>query len=157
MSVEVGQKAPDFELVDQDGKKIRLSDYRGKANVILAFYPADFTPVCTKELCSFRDDLGRFQGKGAQVLGVSVQSQESKKKFAAKLGLNFPILADDKKEVARAFGVLGPLGIHTKRATFVIDRTGTVRHRDVEAIALMRPDDDELLRVLDELGSGLTY
>ena len=153
MSVEVGQKAPDFELDDQDGKKVRLSDYRGKVNVILAFYPADFTPVCTKELCSFRDDLSRFQGKGAQVLGVSVQPQASKQKFAAKLALNFPILADEQKEVAKAYGVLGPLGIHTKRATFVIDRTGTVRHKDVEPIAFMRPDDDALLKVLDGLGA----
>ena len=151
MSVDEGQKAPDFELADQDGKNVRLSDYRGKANVVLAFYPADFTPVCTKELCSFRDDLGRFQGKGAQVIGISVQPQASKKKFAAKLGLNFPILADDKKEVAKSYGVLGPLGIHTKRATFVIDKTGTVRHKDVEPIALMRPDDEELIKVIEGL------
>lgn len=151
MSVDVGQKAPDFDLLDQDGKTVRLSDYRGKTNVVLAFYPADFTPVCTKELCSFRDDLGRFQGKGTQVIGVSVQPQESKKKFAAKLGLNFPILADDKKEVAKAYGVLGPLGIHTKRATFVIDKSGMVRHKDVEPIALMRPDDEALLKVIGGL------
>jgi peroxiredoxin len=151
MAVEVGEKAPDFELPDQEGKAVRLSDFRGRANVVLAFYPADFTPVCTKEMCSFRDDLSQFKGKSAQVIGVSVQPQASKKKFAEKLGLNFPILADEKKDVAKAYGVLGPLGIHTKRATFVIDKQGVVRHKDVEPIALMRPDDAELLRVLEGL------
>lgn len=151
MGIQVGQKAPDFELPDQDGKNVRLSDFLGKLNVILAFYPADFTPVCTKELCSFRDDLSRFQEKGAQVLGVSVQSQASKKKFAAKLNLNFPILADEHKEVAKAYGVMGPLGFHTRRATFVIDKKGIIRHRDVELFPIMRPDDAGLLRVLDGL------
>ncbi|MDP3940126.1 MAG: peroxiredoxin [Deltaproteobacteria bacterium] len=153
MSVEVGQKAPDFELADQDGKKVRLSDYRGKKNVVLAFYPADFTPVCTKELCSFRDDLSKFQSKNAQVLGVSVQPQASKQKFSTKLGLNFPILADDKKEVARAYGVMGPLGLHSRRATFIIDKEGAVRHKDVEPLSIMRPNDAELLSVLDGLGA----
>ena len=151
MSVEVGQKAPDFELADQDGKMVRLSDFRGKLNVVLAFYPADFTPVCTKEMCSFRDDLSKFQSKNAQVLGVSVQPQSSKQKFAAKLGLNFPILADEKKEVAKAYGVMGPLGMHSRRATFVIDKSGVVRHKDVEALSIMRPDDEELLSVLGGL------
>jgi peroxiredoxin Q/BCP len=151
MGIQVGQKAPDFELPDQDGKNVRLSDFLGKLNVILAFYPADFTPVCTKELCSFRDDLSRFQEKGAQVLGVSVQSQASKKKFAAKLNLNFPILADEHKEVAKAYGVMGPLGLHTRRATFVIDKKGIIRHRDVEPLPIMRPDDAGLLRVLEDL------
>jgi peroxiredoxin len=151
MGIQVGEKAPDFELPDQDGKNVRLSDFLGKLNVILAFYPADFTPVCTKELCSFRDDLSRFQEKGAQVLGVSVQPQASKKKFAAKLNLNFPILADERKEVAKAYGVMGFLGFHTRRATFVIDKKGIVRHMDVEPLSIMRPDDAGLLRVLDDL------
>jgi len=151
MSVEVGQKAPDFELPDQEGKSVRLSDFRGRMNVVLAFYPADFTPVCTKEMCSFRDDLSKFQSKNAQVLGISVQPQASKEKFAAKLGLNFPILADEKKEVAKAYGVMGPLGLHTRRATFVIDKQGQVRHKDVEPLSIMRPDDEELLRVIEGL------
>ena len=153
MGVELDQKAPDFELQDQDGNKVRLSDFRGKQNVILAFYPADFTPVCTKELCGFRDDLSQFKSKGAEVLGISVQPQASKKKFAAKLGLNFPILADEKKEVAKAYGVMGPLGLHTRRATFIIDREGIVRHKDVEPVSIMRPDDSELLRVLEGLSA----
>jgi peroxiredoxin len=151
MGVEVGEKAPDFELLDQDGKKVRLSDFRGKLNVILAFYPADFTPVCTKELSCFRDDLSMFRNKGAQVLGISVQPQASKKKFAAKLGLNFPILADEHKEVAKAYGVMGFLGLHTRRATFIVDKEGIVRHKDVEPLSLMRPDDTALFRVLDNL------
>ncbi len=153
MGVEVGQKAPDFELLNQDGNKVRLSDFHFKANVILAFYCADFTPICTKELCDFRDDYAKFQAKGAQVIGLSIQPQESKKRFAGKLGLNFPILADEKKEVAQAYGVMGPLGFRNRRATFVIDKKGIVRHKDLEPIALMRPNDKELLRVLDELGS----
>ena len=153
MGVEVGQKAPDFELIDQNGKKVRLSDFRGKLSVVLAFYPADFTPVCTKELSCFRDDLKQFQAKGAQILGISVQPQTSKKKFAAKLGLNFPILADEQKEVANAYGVMGPLRLHARRATFVIDREGIVRHRDIEPLSIMRPDDAELLRVLDGLAA----
>ena len=151
MAIEVGQKAPDFELIDQNGNKVRLSDYRSKQHVVLAFYPADFTPVCTKELSCFRDDYSQFQSKGAQVLGISVQPHASKKKFASKLGLNFPILADENKEVARAYAVMGPLGLHSRRATFVIDKEGVVRHRDIEPLSLMRPDDSELLRVLEGL------
>ncbi len=153
MGVEIGQKAPDFELFDQDGNKVRLSDFRFKANVILAFYCADFTPVCTKELCDFRDDYSKFQAKGAQVIGLSVQPQESKKRFAGKLDLNFPILADERKEVAKAYGVMGPLGFRNRRATFVIDKQGMVRYKDVEPVVFMRPSDEELLRVLDELGA----
>jgi peroxiredoxin Q/BCP len=131
--VDVGDAAPDFELPGTEGKTYRLADYRGR-KLILAFYPGDFTTVCTKQFCSYRDESERLDGLGAEVLGISPQSVESHERFVKEKSLNVPLLADEDKEVARAYGVLaGPM---VRRAIFVIDEEGIVRHRKVAIVGL---------------------
>ncbi len=131
--VDVGDAAPDFELRGTGEKTYRLSDYRGR-KVVLAFYPGDFTAVCTKQFCSYRDEGERIDNLGAEVLGISTQSVDSHERFAKEKSLNVPLLADGDKEVARAYGVLaGPM---IRRAIFVIDEAGTIRYRKVSLVGL---------------------
>lgn len=126
MSVGVGDKAPPFTLPSTGGGQVSLSDFAGRA-VVLVFYPADETPVCTKQLNSYNDELAQFEALDAQVLGISAQSIESHEKFAGKYGFRFPLLADTDKSVAAAYGTLGPLGF-PRRSVFVVDGAGTVRY-----------------------------
>jgi thioredoxin-dependent peroxiredoxin len=126
MSVAVGDVAPDFDLPGTGGRMFRLSEYRGRP-VVLVFYPGDDSPVCTKQLNSYNNELDQFQGLAAQVLAISSQSIESHDRFSAKLGLAFPLLADVDKEVAGAFGTVGPLGF-PRRSVFVIDGAGIIRY-----------------------------
>ncbi len=127
----VGTKAPEFSLPDQDGKPHSVSDYLGKT-VLLYFYPKDMTPGCTVEACSFRDSMNDLKAAGIQVLGVSVDSVESHKKFAEHYHLNFPILSDMNKKVVQDYGVWGDkkfLGVKyvgTSRESFLIDAKGVV-------------------------------
>jgi peroxiredoxin Q/BCP len=127
-----GSTAPDFALPSDDGQTVKLSSYRGKQPVVLYFYPKDETPGCTKEACSFRDNLAEFKKAGVEILGVSVDSVEAHQKFRQKENLNFTLLSDEKKEVTKQYGVLGTFGV-ASRVTFVIDKAGTVRkiYRDV--------------------------
>jgi peroxiredoxin Q/BCP len=139
--VDVGDQAPDFELPGTGGKTYRLSDYAGR-KVILAFYPGDFTAVCTKQFCSYRDQGDRLDELGADVLGVSPQSVDSHERFTEEKRLNVPLLADEDKSVAKAYGVLaGPM---VRRAIFVIDEGGIVRHRKVTLVGLSFESVDDL-------------
>jgi thioredoxin-dependent peroxiredoxin len=128
----VDMQAHDFDLVDQDGKNHRLSDYKRRW-VVLYFYPKDDTPGCTKEACSFRDTYHQLQNLGAQVLGISKDSVASHKKFAERYHLNFPILSDESKVVIKAYGAWGKkkfMGREfegTLRKTFLIDRKGRIK------------------------------
>ncbi|MBI3805777.1 MAG: peroxiredoxin [Nitrospirae bacterium] len=122
-----GVPAPDFNLPTQEGKSIRLSDYKGKKNVILYFYPKDDTPGCTKEACNFRDDISKFRAADVEILGVSTDPVASHQVFAQKYQLNFPLLADDKKEVAQLYGALNPEKGYAKRMTYLIDKAGIIR------------------------------
>ncbi|MGD9794199.1 MAG: peroxiredoxin [Acidimicrobiia bacterium] len=134
MSVGVGDVAPDFEL-EGTGGRYRLSDYRGQA-VVLAFYPGDNTPVCTKQLNAYTDDIAAFNDVGAQVFGISPQTVESHEAFSAKQGgFGFPLLADVDKVVGEAYGLIGPLGFY-RRSAFVIDADGIIRyaHRAVAGL-----------------------
>ncbi len=124
--VAEGKPAPDFALPGDDGRMVKLSDYKGKQPVVLYFYPKDESPGCTKEACTFRDNLADFKKAGIEVLGVSVDSVEAHQKFKQKENLNFPLLSDEKKDVTKQYGVLGASGV-ANRVTFVIDKTGTVR------------------------------
>ncbi len=129
ITLEAGDKAPDFELPDQDGKRHRLADYAGKT-VVLYFYPKDDTPGCTKEACSFRDNHDEIQEAGAVVLGVSADSEASHRKFADKYELPFPLLSDDGAKVASTYGAWGEKTLYGKkvigmtRSTFVIGPDG---------------------------------
>jgi peroxiredoxin Q/BCP len=147
--LKVGDPAPDFELPGTGGKSYSLADYRGR-KLVLAFYPGDFTAVCTKQFCSYRDQGERLDGLGAEVLGISPQSVESHERFVEEKRLNVPLLADEDKDVARAYGVLaGPL---VRRAIFVIDEEGIVRHRKVSLAGLTYESVDDLEQALTALG-----
>lgn len=122
---EVGTAAPEFRLQDQNGNWHTLANHKGKW-VVLYFYPKDDTPGCTKQACTFRDDIFKFRAAGAEVLGVSLDDVESHKAFAAKYSLPFPLLADMDKKVADTYGVLAMGGLYAKRDTFLIDPNGVV-------------------------------
>jgi thioredoxin-dependent peroxiredoxin len=143
--LNLGDPAPEFELPGTGGKTYRLSDYRGK-KVILAFYPGDFTAVCTKQFCSYRDQGEQLDKLGADVLGISPQSVDSHERFSEEKRLNVPLLADEDKEVARAYGVLaGPI---VRRAIFIVDEQGILRHRKVTLVGLS-------FETVDDLGAAL--
>jgi thioredoxin-dependent peroxiredoxin len=132
--LKVGQEAPAFDVQASDGKRIRLEDFRGKRNVVLYFYPKDFYPkdftrVCTTETCGFRDMYQELMGKDTEVIGVSLDSDESHNKFAAANRVPFPLIADKDRTLAKSYEAIGPLrgliGI-VKRVTFVIDKQGKI-------------------------------
>jgi thioredoxin-dependent peroxiredoxin len=139
--VEEGKSAPDFELTSDKGERVKLSDFRGKP-VVLYFYPKDDTPGCTTQACGIRDEYGEFEKRGAVVLGVSPDTQESHVKFRDKYDLPFTLLADPEHEVAEAYGVWGEKNFGGKkymginRSTFVIDDEGNVS----KAMRGVKPD-----------------
>ena len=154
MSVDVGAKAPDFTLTNQDRQPVSLSGQRGKP-VVLAFFPAAFSSVCTKELCTFRDSLAKLGQAKAQVYGISVDTFFTLKAFQDHEKLTFPLLSDFNKQVIRDYGVfnedmIGLKGI-AKRAVFVIDKDGSVRHREVLEDARNEPDYDKVFAALASL------
>ena len=129
-----GDKAPDFESRDQDGKSVKLSDLKGQ-RVVLYFYPKDDTPGCTKEACSFRDADDVYRSKGIRVLGVSTDDEKSHQKFISKFQLPFDLLADTDKKIVEAYGVWGEKSMYgkkymgTNRKTFLIDADGKILQR----------------------------
>ena len=122
-----GTRAPEFDLEDQHGKRRTLKSLLADGPLILYFYPADFTPGCTKEACSFRDLQKDLVAARLRVVGVSPQDAASHQRFAAKHGLNFPLLADPDKKAVKAYDVDGPLGFGVRRGTYLIDADGTIR------------------------------
>lgn len=128
----VGDKAPAFDLASFPSGRHKLSQYKGKQNVVLYFYPRDDTPGCTTEACGFRDNLGQFQSGNTVVLGVSTDSVDSHQKFSEKFSLPFPLLADENHEVAEKYGVwveknmYGKKSMGIQRATFLIDKSGKI-------------------------------
>ena len=128
MKIKVGDKAPEFTLPSQDGTQVSLSDFRGKKNVIIYFYPKDDTPGCTKEACAFRDQYQIFTDGGAAVIGISGDSQESHKQFATKYNLPFTLLCDTNNKVRQLYDVPATLWILPGRVTYVIDKEGIIRH-----------------------------
>jgi len=125
--LENGQKAPEFDLPDQDGRRHTLKSLLADGPLILYFYPADFTPGCTKEACSFRDLHQDLLKARLRVVGVSPQDVESHRRFADQHGLNFPLLADPDKAVVKAYDLNGPLGIGVRRGTYLISRDGKIQ------------------------------
>jgi len=157
MPADVGQKAPQFTLVNTDLKTVSLSGLSGK-NVVLAFYPAAFTGVCQKEMCTFRDALNDFTSANTAVLGVSVDSPFANKEFAAKNGLNFPLLSDITREIIKQYDVVfndlaGVKGFTVaKRAVFVIDREGVIRYKWVAPEPKVEPSYAEVTAAVKKLG-----
>lgn len=119
--LQIGDKAPDFTLPDQDGRPVTLSEACADGRLVIYFYPADFTPGCTKEACAIRDMHDDLASSGVQVLGISPQGSASHARFRERYGLPFTLLADPDKRVVRAYGVDGPFGIGVRRATFLVN------------------------------------
>lgn len=149
VKLKIGDTAPDFSLLNEQGLPVSLKDYLGKKNVVLYFYPKDFTSGCTAEACSFRDDYKLYQDKGAVVIGVSVDSVESHQKFSGKFNLPFAVLSDHSKEVAKAYDVLGLGGFLTKRVTFIINKSGKITH--IFPKVDVKHHSQEVLKALEEL------
>jgi peroxiredoxin Q/BCP len=127
-TIGVGARAPDFSKPAQNGETISLSQFRGEKTVVLYFYPKDETPGCTAEACTFRDNFEDFVEAGAVVIGVSQDSEESHKSFAAHHRLPFLLVSDRDKELQKAYGVPKTMGLLPGRVTYVIDRDGKVQH-----------------------------
>jgi peroxiredoxin Q/BCP len=163
--VEVGDRAPAFELPGTGGRTYRLADYRGR-NLILAFYPGDETTVCTKQFCNYRDQGDRLDALDAEVVGISPQSVDSHEHWVKEQELNVPLLADEDLAVAKRYGVtgwIGPLarltelkdapgGRYVQRAIFVLDRDGVVRHKTVSRTGSSYESVEDLERAVAALG-----
>ena len=149
MSVGIGDRAPEFTLSGPGGRTVSLSDYAGKP-VVLVFYPGDDSPVCTKQLNAYNDGLEEFEALDAQIVGISAQDVASKDAFVAKYGFDFPLLADTDKEVAAAYGTLGPIGF-PRRSTFIIDADGVIRYAHRAIAGLTYRPVSELIEELDKL------
>ena len=143
-----GQQAPDFTLPSTEGE-ITLLERCKDRSVLLVFYPGDDTPVCTKQLCDYRDHLGVFEDLGVDVLGINPQSLASHRKFASKRGLTFPLLADEDKSVCRAYGALNLMGM-AKRALVLVGPDGRVRYSRVE-LPIFHRSAAELEEVIERL------
>jgi peroxiredoxin Q/BCP len=152
VAVAVGDQAPDFTLPGTGDRDYHLADYRGQT-VVLVFYPGDETPVCTKQLTTYSDDISSFRSLGAQVLAISAQDVASHERFSTKNGgFPFPLLADTDKAVAGSYGTLGPLGF-PRRSVFVLDADGVVRYAHRAIAGLTFRSTDELVRAVESATS----
>ncbi len=147
--MKIGENAPDFMLKDGDGHGWKLSEQRGKT-VVLLFYPADNTAVCTKQLCLVRDNWADYAATGATVVGISTDSVASHKDFADKHDLPLALLADEKGEVTEKYAVQSWLPNRSARAVVVINKNGIVSYYKTETVSLFRPKDDDILRAIGE-------
>jgi peroxiredoxin len=147
--LQVNDKAPPFVLPDDQGNEFSLEEHRGQ-KILLVFYPGDNTPVCTAQLCDYRDGIEAFEGLGIKVVGISNDGQESHRKFREKHKLPFTLLSDEKLEVARQYDSKGLMG--AKRSVFLVDEEGVIRYAHIETLALFRRKRDELLEVIEALG-----
>ncbi|MFJ3660764.1 peroxiredoxin [Streptomyces sp. NPDC090119] len=152
MAIQVGDEAPDFELKDNHGRTVRLSDFRGEKNVVLLFYPFAFTGVCTGELCELRDNLPQFSDRDTQLLAVSNDSMHTLRVFGEQEGLEYPLLSDfwPHGNVSRSYGVFDEDKGCAVRGTFILDKTGTVRWTVVNGLPDAR-DLTDYVKALDTL------
>jgi mycoredoxin-dependent peroxiredoxin len=155
VSVEIGDEAPDFELKDQTGQPVRLSDYRGKKAVVLAFYPLAFTGTCESEMCGIRDRIDTFRNDDVETLAISVDSPPAHQRWAHEQGFDFPLLSDfwPHGEVAQAYGVFEEEFGIAARATFIVDPDGKVVYTDRNPIPSAR-DQDAWQQALAEIGAA---
>jgi peroxiredoxin Q/BCP len=151
--LKVGSEAPDFTAKTQSGESWRLREALERGPMVVFFYPKDFTPICTAEVCEFNDELAQFAEIGAQVVGVSRDSVDSHAEFAARHGLGFTLLSDPDGKVRELFGIKKTLGLVDKRVTFIIDRQGVVAHVFASALNA-RAHVDEARRALARLNGG---
>jgi peroxiredoxin len=147
-SPQVGDVAPDFTAASTSGKDVSLSSFRGKRNVLLAFFPLAFTGTCTKELICFTEDFDQFAGNGVEILPISVDSTASLKEFKNKLQMKTELLSDFKREISRSYGVLNEERFYSNRAYFLIDKEGRVRWSHVETNNSQRRENSEILTAI---------
>lgn len=147
----VNDKAPGFCLQSDSGEEYCLSEHAGE-RVLLVFYPGDNTPVCTAQLCEYRDGIESFAGLGVSVVGISSDDLDSHRQFRSKHDLPFVLLSDPDLEVAKLYGSKGRFGM--KRAVFLVDEKGVVRYAHIEALALFRRRTEELLEAIKALDDG---
>ncbi len=145
--IEVGDLAPDFSLKDQDGNLVTLSSFKGQKSVVLAFYPFDWSSVCTVENCAITQDLSQFEGKETVVFGVSCDSHFSHKAWKEKLGLKHSLLSDLKREVCKKYGLYLEEMNCAKRATVVVDKSGKVVFKKVQELKVARNNKEILAAV----------
>jgi peroxiredoxin len=157
MSITIGNSAPEISLYASMKEKINLSDFAGKQNVLLLFFPQAFTGVCTKELCAIRDDISKYQNANAQVLGISVDSIFTLAKFKEEQNLNFPLLSDFNKEASttyhsiyESFTDMGMKGV-SKRSAFIVDKNGVIQYAEVLESAGDIPNFEAINEVLSRL------
>ena len=150
-NIDVGGSAPAFTLQDADGAEWKLSDHLGKT-VVLLFYPRDNTPVCTKQLCSIRDHWSDYQATGAEIVGISTDTVESHKKFAAKHSLPIRLLADHDGRVSKQYGMASWVPGRSARGIVVIDKDGKIAYQKVQPLSIFRPKDDEVLEAIRKAG-----
>ena len=157
MSLQIGQAAPSFSLFNSEKSKVNLSDYQGKKNVLLLFFPQAFTGVCTKELCAVRDDIARYNNADAEVLGISVDSVFTLAKFKEEQQYNFQLLSDFNKEISSqyesiyaSFTDMGMKGV-SKRSAFVIDKQGVIQYAEVLQSAGDVPNFDAINETIKRL------
>jgi peroxiredoxin len=146
-----GEPSPDFSLASTSGETVSLSDYHGRKNVLLAFFPLAFTSTCTSEMCAFSDDFDAFATADVEVLPISVDAVPSLKEFKNKFQLKVDLLSDFRREASAAFGVLREDTYFSNRAYFLIDRDGLVRWAHVEASPGQRRENEEILAAIREV------
>jgi peroxiredoxin len=147
--MKIGELAANFTLRDSAGKEWSLADKKGKT-VVLLFYPGDNTPVCTKQLCSVRDNWADYQKTGAEVVGISTDTVESHKGFAEKYDLPLTLLSDEKGDVSVKYEMKSWLPGRSARGVVVIDKNGRIAHHQVQSLSLFRPEDDEVLAAIHQ-------
>jgi peroxiredoxin len=147
-SPQVGEIAPEFTAASTSGSEVALSSFRGKRNVLLAFFPLAFTATCTKELICFTEDFDQFAGKGVDILPISVDSTASLREFKNKLQMKTELLSDFKRDISRDYGVLNEDRFYSNRAYFLIDREGRIRWSHIEANNGQRRENSEILAAI---------
>lgn len=148
--IRVGDEAPDFELPSSRGGVVRLSDFRGRSSIVLVFYPGDFTPICTKQLCAYASSYKEFEKRGFAILGIGIDPVETHRSFTQEKKLTFPLLSDEEGKVCRAYGVAGRFIKRPKRSIFLVDREGKIQFRHVEALSVFYKKVDAVLDLLEK-------
>ncbi len=145
--MKVGDFAPDFVLKDENWNDWKLSENLGRV-IVLIFYPGDDTPICTKQLCSVRDNWERYIETGAQVIGISTDSVQSHRKFISKYNLPLKLLSDEKGEVIKKYGMQSWIPGYSARGVVIIDKNGKIAYHRVEPLSIFRPKDKEIIEAI---------
>lgn len=151
VDLKTGEKAPAFSLPDEDGNVVTLESFKDHKLVLIAFYPKDDSPICTKEMKEFRDARDEFEKRGVQIVGISTNSQKSHQDFKKKHELPFPLLSDEKKEVTKKFGVYNKVMGVSQRSYFLVDKDGVLRYKYIESQNISHRDNKELLKEVDKI------